>query len=514
MLQNLDHALINYASLEHGLRLAPQGRGAKESDSESDSKPDEDARLARHSILIVEDTPALVDLYRQYLKREAWNVNSAMTAAEARRAIEAAPPDIVLLDVRLPDENGFGLLQWVKEQGFPTGVIVMTAFGSVNLAVEAIRAGAWDFLVKPFPAERLIVTLKNAIENHQLKGLVDRFKDEYARHEFQGFIGGSLAMQSVYRTIEAAAASKATVFITGESGTGKELCAQAIHRLSPRCDGSFVAMNCAAIPRDLLESEIFGHAKGAFTGATNDHMGAALRADGGTLFLDEIGELDVDLQAKLLRFLQTGQVQRLGDAEPKPVDVRIICASNKDPRRLVEAGLFREDLFYRLYVVPVEMPPLRERGADVISIARHLLGRFAAEEGKTFTGFAADAEDALVRESWPGNIRQLQNVIRSVVVLHEGPLVSLEMLPAAMRRSACPTPMAVTFQTPAPPPLPKAALAAEGPVKPLWVIEKEAIEKAITLCDGNIPRAAALLEVSPSTLYRKRQNWGADPSEG
>jgi two-component system repressor protein LuxO len=319
-------------------------------------------------------------------------------------------------------------------------------------------------------------------------------------------------MQGVYRTIESAAPSRATVFVTGESGTGKELCAEAIHAESPRRDRPFIALNCAAIPRDLMESEIFGHVKGAFTGAAGRRDGAASRADGGTLFLDEICEMDLDLQSKLLRFVQTGRFQRVGDSKEEQVDIRIVCATNRNPLDEVKAGRFREDLFYRLNVIPVHLPPLRDRGDDILAIAAELLRRMAREEDKDFSGFARPAADALLAWLWPGNVRELANVIRNVVVLNNGDKVAFEMLPAQFhhRSASAPasdtvTPAVIEAEQTATPELPVAGTPAQ--IRPLWQEERDAIERAIALCDGNIPKAAALLEISASTIYRKRTAW-------
>jgi two-component system, repressor protein LuxO len=302
------------------------------------------------------------------------------------------------------------------------------------------------------------------------------------------------------------------VFVTGESGTGKEVCAEALHRMSNRSSGPFVVINCAAIPRDLLESEIFGHAKGAFTGAVTDRKGAALQANGGTLFLDEICEMDISLQSKLLRFLQDKQVRRLGEDAPRAADVRIVCATNRDPLTEVSAGRFREDLLYRLHVVPVELPPLRDREDDVLLIARHFLLRYAQEDGKSLSSFSHEAEMAMLAYHWPGNIRQLQNVIRSIVVLNDGACVTLDMLPLAIRAPGAGTP-AVRQEAPAVI-QPVAPRQPETIIKPLDVVIRETIEYAIARCGGSIPKAAAALTVSPSTLYRRIQSWETEAAGG
>jgi two-component system repressor protein LuxO len=307
-------------------------------------------------------------------------------------------------------------------------------------------------------------------------------------------------MQAVYRTIDSAASSKASIFITGESGTGKEVCAEAIHAASKRGDKPFIAINCAAIPKDLIESELFGHVKGAFTGAASDRQGAAELADGGTLFLDELCEMDLDLQTKLLRFIQTGTFQKVGSSRMKKVDVRFVCATNRDPWKEVQEGRFREDLYYRLYVIPLHLPPLREREEDVIEIAYSLLGFMSHEEGKSFVRFAQDVIDRFIQYEWPGNVRQLQNVLRNVVVLNQGKEIELSMLPPplnepAVKPATSSNVVSVSF----------------GPqdIQPLWKTEKTTIEQAIEACDGNIPQAAKFLDVSPSTIYRKIQAWNA-----
>jgi two-component system repressor protein LuxO len=457
-------------------------------------------------ILLVEDTRSLSQLYVSYLKTSGCKITAVETGQAALARLDAGIPAVALLDLQLPDMNGMDILRAIRQRGLPTEVIVITANGSINIAVEAMREGAADFLVKPFPAERLRVTLRNALERSKLRAAVDTLQ-ESDRGRCGDFIGGSLAMQAVYRIIDSAAASKASVFITGESGTGKELCADALHRRSPRRAGPFVALNCAALPRELIESEIFGHVKGAFTGATSDREGAAKRAHNGTLFLDEICEMDLALQAKLLRFLQTGTVQRVGSDRSDAVDIRVVCATNRDPAAEVKAGRFREDLFYRLQVIPIELPPLREREDDVLLLARHFLERYGREEKRSFNGFSADAEAALRRHDWPGNVRELQNVIRNVAVLNQGGTVTADMLPANLRKAA------PAAQASAPPPA--AASRSEAPsrqIRPLWQVERETIEAAIKACDGNVPRAAALLEVSPSTIYRKLQAWAESDS--
>ena len=301
---------------------------------------------------------------------------------------------------------------------------------SVDAALAATRAGASDYLVKPVDVNRLTLTMRNAMETARLRDVVQTM-EATGRFRFHNFIGTSPVMQAVYRMIETVSQSKAPVFILGESGTGKELCAESIHMSSQRADKPFIAINCAAIPKDLIESEVFGHVKGAFTGASADRKGAALEADGGTLFLDELCEMDINVQAKLLRLLQTGEVRRLGENKVQRVDLRILCATNKDPYQEMEAGRFREDLFYRLFVLPIEMPPLRERGSDIVLIANTMLARYAAEEGKQTREFSPAARDLLIRHPWPGNVRELLNTVRAAVIFTNGQTVEADTLRAS-----------------------------------------------------------------------------------
>jgi len=454
-----------------------------------------------HRVLLVEDDPPLARVYCEYLRDEPMEIVSVDTGKKALKAVSDGPFDALILDVQLPDVSGLEILKKVVEMTPRTAVVVITAHGSINMAVDAMRSGASDFLMKPFNAERLIFTLRNALERQELKGIVQTLRRDFERDGYCGFIGNSLEMQAVYRIIESAASSKATVFITGESGTGKEICAEAVHAQSPRKEKPFIALNCGAIPQELMESEIFGHVKGAFTGAHANRDGAATLADGGTLFLDEICEMDLSLQVKLLRFIQTGGFQKVGSSHVEKVDVRFICATNKDPWSEVEAGRFREDLYYRLHVIPIHLPPLRDRGDDVLAIARHFLQTIAAEEGKTFKAFAPDAEELIHRYAWPGNVRQLQNVIRNVTVLHDAEVVQAGMLPTPVGCNGI-------GNREAGPPQREASSAVPGAggtsrIRPLWQVEQELISEAIRACDGNVSRAAALLELSPSTVYRR-----------
>jgi two-component system, repressor protein LuxO len=460
-------------------------------------------------LLLVEDTAVLARTYIQYLADEPYVVRHAATGKAALEELTREPPDLLVLDLVLPDMDGLDILRHVTREKMPCATVVVTAHGSVETAVDAMQAGAADFLAKPITADRLKVTLRNMLERQRLAEIVETYRERIDRDRFQGFVGSSLAMQAVYRMVESAAQSKATVFITGESGTGKEVCAEAIRALGPRADKPFIALNCAAIPRDLMESEIFGHVKGAFTGAAQARDGAATLADGGTLLLDEICDLDLDLQAKLLRFVQSEVFSKVGDSRTIKVDVRLICATNKDPLEEVKAGRFREDLYYRLHVIPIELPPLHARDNDVLAIARHFLERYGAREGKAFRDLAPEVEAAFLTYDWPGNVRQLQNVIQNVVVLHQGETVITEMLPPPLR-TLRPAPVIAAPELATAEPVPVRSgdiqeLARR--IRPLAEIEREAIEGAVALCGGNVRTAAALLGIAPQTIYRKRVQW-------
>ncbi len=467
-------------------------------------------------ILMVEDTASVAALYKSYLNPLDVEVEIATTGQEAINSFAAGQTfALVLLDLRLPDISGFDVLSEFRKYHPDVPVVIMTAHGSVDAAVEAMRYGASDFLIKPCEADLLRVTVNNALKPKS------NLRVQPAEGSYYGFIGQSVPMQAVYRVIDSAAPSKATVFITGESGTGKEVCAEAVHAASTRAKKPFVAINCAAIPKDLIESELFGHMKGAFTGAASEREGAAELADGGTLFLDEICEMDLDLQSKLLRFIQTGTFQKVGSSRVKQVDVRFICATNRDPWEEVQKGNFREDLYYRLHVIPLGLPPLRDRGDDVVEIAQSLLLMFAMEEGKDFRSFDDEVTRRLLNYDWPGNVRQLQNVIRNIVVLHNGREVTEFMLPpplntvsgvkiasASQRSSAQDSlsqPREESFAAASA--MLKQGAVTKADIEPLWLVEKRAIQIAIDACDGNIPQAAGLLEVSPSTIYRKLQSW-------
>lgn len=458
-------------------------------------------------LLIIEDTLSLSRTYEAYLKGAFAKITLAETAGQARDIVAEAAPDCILLDMRLPDADGLELLdQWAHAE-LRTPVVVITAHGSMSLAVDAMRRGAADFVVKPTTRDRLNATVRKAISSYEFKTTIATSAPVENEDTFCGILGQSLSMRTVFRTIEAAAGSKASVFITGETGTGKELVARAVHQMSPRARSGFIALNCGAIPHNLIESELFGHVKGAFTGATTDRVGAAELAEGGTLFLDELGEMPIDLQPKLLRFLQLGEYTRVGETRLRKANIRIVAATNRDPLEAVRAGRLREDLYYRLFVVPVDLPALRQRGADILLLAESFLQRFAREEGKEFSGFRRDAEEWLVSHAWPGNVRELENLIRQIVVMNPGGEIGRDALPHTFERLATqPTPVGeAAFD--APDKSREAGPSMDYGIEPLWLTEKKAIERAIALARGNVVAAAKKLQINPSTIYRKKAAW-------
>jgi len=442
-------------------------------------------------VLIVDADPA----YRRVLAQQVSGGGAGRFRPVAFGSMaEASAADasgIVIADVET-----LGGLPELTSLGRSRPLIAMSARGSVASAVEAMKAGAIDFLPKPFGAKLLLERLEAAIAGLGKTPAKPANVLPVATSDFEGFVGRSASMRGVYDIIDRIAASRAPVFITGESGTGKEVCAEAIHARSGDAERPFVAINCGAIPRELVESEIFGHIRGAFTGATDDRTGAAELADGGTLFLDEIGEMPLALQPKLLRFVQTGLIQRVGESRTRKVDIRLICATNRDAQGEVAAGRFREDLLYRLNVLPVRLPPLRERQEDIPVLASYFLTRYAAEEGAGEMSLDPSAQAFLAGHAWPGNVRQLQNLMRRVVVLHRGPNVTVEALTEA---EDGPARLVEGSENPAP----------RGQAMTYHDQERRMIEAAIAANGGNISRAAAALGINPSTIHRKRQKWKA-----
>lgn len=477
--------------------------------------------MNNRTILLVDDTKELAELYASILEQKGFHVITAHSAQGLLDCLHTASftPDLLVIDLKLPDMTGIDILSSLKKSGFDAPAIIMTGHGSISVAVEAMQAGASDFLLKPFTPEKLIESVERAIrfaagfltKATMIEG--DRRTKEGEDHhpsppqplpkspKYAGFIGLSKELCAVYALIENSAKSTASVFITGETGTGKDVCAQSIHALSPRAQKPFIAINCAAIPHGLLESELFGHVRGAYTGADQNREGAVSLARDGTLFLDEIAEMAPDTQTKLLRFLQNLTYTKIGSGKTETSNVRIVCATNRDPLTEIREGRLRQDLYYRLHVVPIHMPPLRDRPGDIIDLADYFLKLYAREEKKSFRTLSPEAEKIFLKLPWYGNVRELQNTIRSMVVLNDGTTITLPMIPAHLIRLA-----QISGHT-QPPTMPDVSSEAPTPIDPLWKIERGAIERAIAQCGGNIPRAAALLEVSPSTIYRKKMEW-------
>jgi DNA-binding NtrC family response regulator len=485
-------------------------------------------------VLIVDDDP----VQRRLLENMVAKMGLEPVLAEGgdmavtRLADPDAPIDCVVLDLVMPDLDGLGVLAKMRESGIAVPVIVQTAHGGIDNVVSAMRAGAVDFVVKPVGFERLQVSLRNALAARALEGEIARMKRSRAGTlTFKDVITRSERMRTVLHAAEKAAASNIPVLIEGESGVGKELIARAIHGSGERRAKPFVAVNCGALPDTLVESILFGHEKGAFTGASERHIGKFVEASGGTLFLDEVGELPLTAQVKLLRAIQEGEVEPVGARKPVKVDVRLMSATNRDLTADVKSGRFREDLFYRLHVFPITVPPLRERSEDIPGLARHFLLRFAAEEGRRVRQLSGEALNLLLAYRWPGNVRQLENTIFRAVVLAEGDEIGVNEFPqiAAQVAAGADAPIVPAPQAqagldglllhegaPTAPPVAHAAAGAlalldpAGEVRPLDDIEAEAIKFAIAHYRGQMSEVARRLQIGRSTLYRKLESLNID----
>ena len=447
-------------------------------------------------ILIVDDEKNTREGLARAL-RDEYAVAEAENGQRALEWLETRHADVVLSDLRMPGLDGMALLSRLLARDPRPVLILLTAYGNIETAVEAMKRGAYDFLAKPVNLDRLELLLKRALAERRLGAENQRLKAQLdSKYGFENILGTSPAMQEVFETIRQVAPTRATVLIQGESGTGKELVARALHQCGPRAPGPFIPVHCAALAPTLLESELFGHEKGAFTGAQERRRGRFELADGGTLFLDEIGEIDAALQVKILRVLEERKFERVGGTETVGVDVRLVAATNRDLKQLVEAGRFREDLFYRLYVVNVTLPPLRERDGDIVLLAQHYLKTLAAEHGKKTSGITPEAMDALTAYPWPGNVRELRNVIERMVVLGTGDKLTVRDLPAALRAAAGKTGPA----------------AQAGHV--LRDAERHLIEAALQRHKGHRTRAAQDLGISRRTLHRKLNEFGLRNSKG
>ncbi len=447
-------------------------------------------------VLVVDDEENLRLVLRTLLSRSGYEVRVAASAEEALQGLEQFDPDFVLADVRMPGMSGIDLCKELGARGSLATAIVMSAYGSIDLALEAMKAGAYDYLSKPFKQDEVLLVLKKAEEREALRRENRALREAMRKqHQVGDLLGKSEAMQKVFRTMEKVAAYTTTVLLQGSSGTGKELVARGVHQLSPRAGKSFVAVNCGAIPEALMESELFGHKRGAFTDASSDKRGLFEEAHLGTLFLDEVGELPLLLQVKLLRVLQEGVVRRLGDTKDVKVDVRVIAATVRDLATEVKENRFREDLYYRLNVLQIALPPLRNRAGDLPLLIDHFLEKYNTRLGTSVRGVDPEAFKLMMRYAWPGNVRELENLIERAVVLADGETLGAGDLPERLREAQ--DPMAV------------ALLSGELSIKRTTrVIEETLIRRALEKTAGNRTAAARFLEISHRALLYKIKEYG------
>ncbi|HSY22870.1 MAG TPA: sigma-54 dependent transcriptional regulator [Polyangiaceae bacterium] len=446
-------------------------------------------------VLVVDDEENIRLVLRTLLKKHGYEVEVAEEGEGALRALDAFDPDVILTDVRMPRMGGLDLLAALKAKQHTATVIVMSAYGNVDLAIEAMKAGAYDYVSKPFKPDEIVLALRKAEERETLRRENRALKEQIQKEsQFESIVAKSSAMLEIFRTISKIADFKTTVLVTGESGTGKELVARAIHARSSRRNAPFVAVNCGAIPENLLESELFGHKKGAFTDAGADRRGLFEEANGGTLFLDEIGELPNPLQVKLLRVLQDESIRRLGDTKDVKVDVRIVTATHRDLVADVKAERFREDLFYRINVLPIHVPPLRSRREDVNLLIDHFLARNNARLGTSIRGVSNEARKQMLEYAWPGNVRELENTIERAMVLAESDVLAANDLPERIRTALDPVQVHLA--------------SGELSIKTTTAaIEQILIRRALTKTKGNRTRAADLLEISHRALLYKIKDY-------
>ena len=451
--------------------------------------------MALRNVLVVDDDASMRHLLSVILHDAGFEARAVASAEDALREVEQRAYDLVLTDVRMPGMGGLALLRELQRRDPDLVVVVMSAYGTHDTAIDAVKAGAWDYVSKPFRPDEVVLVLRKAEERERLARENRRLRGELREaYRPESIVGASAAMEELLRQVRRVAPLKTTVLVEGESGTGKELVARALHELSPRASFPFVAVNCGAIPAELIESELFGHVRGAFTDAHRNKKGLAAEADGGTLFLDEIGELPPGLQVKLLRFLEEEEVRPVGDTRSRRVDVRVVAATARDLSRAIAEGEFREDLFYRLNVVGLRIPPLRERREDVPSLAAHFLARFARLRPELpAPSFSPEALAALAAHRWPGNVRELEHAVERAVVLAEGPVIGEEDLPDAVRYG------------------PPAEPAASGDLsikRGTRDLEARLIRAALERTGGNRTRAAELLEISYRALLYKIKEYG------
>jgi two-component system response regulator AtoC len=446
-------------------------------------------------VLVVDDEENIRLVLRTLLKKHGYEVEVAEEGEGALAALESFDPDVILTDVRMPKMGGMDLLAALRAKQHPATVIVMSAYGNVDLAIEAMKAGAYDYVSKPFKPDEIVLALRKAEERETLRRENRALREQIQKEsQFESILAKSRTMLDIFRTIAKIADFKTTVLITGESGTGKELVARAIHARSARKGAAFVAVNCGAIPENLLESELFGHKRGAFTDANADRRGLFEEASGGALFLDEIGELPLSLQVKLLRVLQEDTIRRLGDTKDIKVDVRIITATHRDLAADVKAGRFREDLYYRINVLPIAIPPLRSRREDVSLLIDHFITRNNARLGTSIRGVSVEARKSLLEYAWPGNVRELENTIERAMVLAETDVLQAADLPERLRDALDPVQVHLA--------------SGELSIKRTTAaIEQILIRRALQKTKGNRTRAAQLLEISHRALLYKIKDY-------
>jgi two-component system, NtrC family, response regulator AtoC len=452
-------------------------------------------------ILIIDDEAFICENVQRILSDEGFEVRSAASGKEARDIVASDEVDLALLDLNLGTEDGIEVLKTLKELDPDLLVIIITGYGSVETAVESLKLGAFHYMKKPFKADALRLIVKLALKTQTLKREVRKLKRADGMLPGRSpIIGRSAAFNEVAARVREIARIPSTALITGESGTGKELVARAIHDLSARKDAAFIAINCASIPASLLESELFGHEKGAFTGAASRKKGLFEEAHQGTVFLDEIAEMEMAMQAKLLRVLQERKVRRVGGVKDIPIDVRVIAATNRNLQKRIEEGSFREDLFYRLNVFPIQIPPLRERVEDIEPIAAYFLDDFSRSFGRDFSGISEEAVALMSRYRWPGNVRELRNVVERICIMHRGPLLLPEHLPEEIRGSGQPASSGGT--------LPSLILQEESGLEDaISSFEKALIEEALRKASGNVLQAAAILKIPRGTLRYKMDKY-------
>lgn len=443
-------------------------------------------------VYVIEDDPGLRELLLEELDAEGFTLAAADSAEQARRELEAWQPDLVISDLRLPGESGMQLIPFVKGLANGPAMLLITAFGSVSQAVEALKQGADDFLTKPLDMEHLLITVNRLLSHRRLRTEVQSLKAIKSESLWHGMLAGSRTMRQLFQQIQQVAATEAPVLVLGESGTGKELIARAIHAESPRADGPFLAINCAGIPSELMESEFFGHDSGAFTGAKQARTGLLREAEGGTLLLDEIAEMPLELQAKLLRVLQESRIRPVGSDKEITIDVRIIAATHRDLEQRVSEQLFRQDLFYRLETLTLIVPPLRERGDDRELLAQHFLTQQQQSLGRALQ-FSPNAMDAIYRYAFPGNVRELQNAVERAATFSDGDIIEREHLPERMRDHE----LAQTLSS-----QDEQRADNHGALKPLSEVQQDYVRYVLREVGGNKRRAADILGVTRRTLYR------------